>query len=140
MYPILAPPHLLTNTRPRRAPRHKPGELRAAPPSAPPTTARRAPRYPIGYRAARRTARVSGGQAQRAAIARALSIEPTVLLADEPTDALDPATSESVLATLLEQTLSRGTCLIMVTHDEEVSRTTHRRLELREGRLHKKAS
>ncbi|WP_018119052.1 ABC transporter ATP-binding protein [Corynebacterium mastitidis] len=88
----------------------------------------------------RRPARVSGGQAQRAAIARALSIEPTVLLADEPTGALDPATSESVLATLLEQTRSRGTCLIMVTHDEEVSRTAHRRLELRGGRLHEKAA
>lgn len=88
----------------------------------------------------RRPARVSGGQAQRTAIARTLSIEPTVLLADEPTGALDPATSESVLTILLEQTLSRGTCLIMVTHDEEVSRTTHRRLELRGGRLHEKAA
>lgn len=88
----------------------------------------------------RRPALVSGGQAQRAAIARALSIEPTVLLADEPTGALDPATSESVLATLLEQTQHRGTCLIMVTHDEEVSQTTHRRLELRGGRLHEKAA
>ncbi|KQB83620.1 ABC transporter ATP-binding protein [Corynebacterium oculi] len=88
----------------------------------------------------RRPAFVSGGQAQRAAIARALSIEPTVLLADEPTGALDPATSESVLAALLEQTRCMGTCLIMVTHDEEVSRTTHRRLELRGGRLHERSA
>lgn len=63
-----------------------------------------------------------------------------MLLADEPTGALDPATSESVLATLLEQTQRRGTCLIMVAHDEEVSRTTYRRLKLRGGRLHEKAA
>ncbi|WPF69338.1 ABC transporter ATP-binding protein [Corynebacterium sp. 21KM1197] len=88
----------------------------------------------------RRPALVSGGQAQRAAIARALSIKPTILLADEPTGALDPATSESVLTTLLEQTGNMETCLIIVTHDEEVSRTTHRRLELREGRLHEKVT
>ena len=79
--------------------------------------------------------RLSGGQQQRISIARALVKRPKVILADEPTAALDYTTSIEVLTTL-EEVLSQGTTLIMVTHNEEIARMANRVVRLRSGQLH----
>ncbi|MBK0417644.1 ATP-binding cassette domain-containing protein [Leucobacter sp. CSA1] len=65
----------------------------------------------------RRPSEVSGGQAQRAAIARALAADPAVLVADEPTSALDPETSWEVQTALLTASAQSGIALLLVTHD-----------------------
>lgn len=86
--------------------------------------------------AQRRPGFVSGGQRQRAAIARALSNAPQVIFVDEPTGALDAQTTQTVLQLLVEETTRRGATLVAVTHDSEVANAMDRTLELREGALH----
>jgi putative ABC transport system ATP-binding protein len=78
---------------------------------------------------------LSGGQMQRAAIARALVHEPPVLLADEPTGNLDSGSAEQVLALLQKISSQRRTTMVVVTHSEEVARLAHRRIHLRDGQI-----
>jgi putative ABC transport system ATP-binding protein len=78
---------------------------------------------------------VSGGQQQRAAIARALANDPSLLVADEPTGNLDAATAESVLQ-LFAQLHDQGKTLVMVTHNEALAEAAMRKLEIRSGRIH----
>ena len=73
---------------------------------------------------------LSGGQMQRAAIARALVHQPPLLLADEPTGNLDPAHAAEVLELLLEQSARHGASLVLVTHNLQAAQQTHRVLEL----------
>ena len=92
-------------------------------------------RVGIGHRAAHLPGELSGGELQRAAIARALVAHPQVILADEPTGNLDSATSEAVLALLAEQVVESGAALVMVTHDRDVAARAPRVHTLRDGRL-----
>ncbi|MEM1429168.1 MAG: ABC transporter ATP-binding protein [Pseudomonadota bacterium] len=78
---------------------------------------------------------LSGGQQQRVAIGRALAARPAVLMADEPTGNLDEATSDRVLALMLELVAETGAGLLMVTHSERLAARLSRRVHLSGGRL-----
>jgi putative ABC transport system ATP-binding protein len=85
-------------------------------------------------RAHHRPDQLSGGQRQRVAIARAMVMQPTVLLADEPTGNLDHASGEDVLASL--ETLNQnGILLLVVTHDPEVAARARRHVRMRDGQV-----
>jgi putative ABC transport system ATP-binding protein len=85
-------------------------------------------------RAHHRPDQLSGGQRQRVAIARAMVMEPTVLLADEPTGNLDHVSGAEVLVAL-ETLNARGITLLVVTHDDEVAARARRHVRMRDGRI-----
>ncbi len=84
--------------------------------------------------------KLSGGERQRVAVARALVLEPPVVLADEPTGNLDPATGEHVADLLFEMNRSHGTTLIVVTHSARMAEKLGRTLVLRDGLLREEAA
>ncbi|MBI1408106.1 MAG: ATP-binding cassette domain-containing protein [Caulobacter sp.] len=86
----------------------------------------------LGSRMGHRPTQMSGGQQQRVAIARSLANSPGLLLADEPTGALDTQTGEEVLE-LFKSLNAEGLTLVIVTHDLEVAAQTRRRITFRDG-------
>jgi lipoprotein-releasing system ATP-binding protein len=82
-----------------------------------------------------RPGELSGGESQRVALARALMLNPSLLLADEPTGNLDPATGEGIHALLREVNKDLGITAIVVTHNEALARSMPRRLRLHEGKV-----
>ena len=78
---------------------------------------------------------LSGGQRQRAAVARAIVHQPKIILADEPTGALDTANAAGVIDLLLAMQREIGATLIMVTHDRNAARRLDRQIHLRDGRV-----
>lgn len=80
-----------------------------------------------------RAGEVSGGQAQRAAVARAMVHRPAIVLADEPTGSLDSFNAEEVMDALIALTRTAGTALVVVTHDNRVASHLDRLITLRDG-------
>lgn len=86
----------------------------------------------LGDRVTHRPNELSGGQRQRVAIARALVNHPSILLADEPTGALDTKTSHEIMA-LFEKLHEDGNTIILVTHEHDIAERAHRIITIRDG-------
>ncbi|HWM43235.1 MAG TPA: ABC transporter ATP-binding protein [Burkholderiales bacterium] len=91
-------------------------------------------RVGLGERTHHHPAQLSGGQQQRVAIARALVTEPLLILADEPTGALDSRTSLEIMA-LLQELNRQGMTVVLVTHEPDIARYARRILGFRDGRV-----
>lgn len=85
-------------------------------------------------RAKKMPSQLSGGQQQRVSIARALAGDPSLLLADEPTGALDSATGQDVLE-FLKKLNSEGSTIVMITHDNEIAQQAKRIVRIKDGKI-----
>lgn len=89
-------------------------------------------RVGLADRASHKPSELSGGQSQRVAIARALITKPALILADEPTGALDSQTSEQIMQ-LFKEVNREGRTVLMVTHEEDIAQRTKRVIHMRDG-------
>jgi len=89
----------------------------------------------LGSLASRTPAKLSGGEQQRVAIARALVNDPLILLADEPTGALDSGTSKEIMATFTRLNRDNGLTILLVTHEPEIAAYAERVVTIRDGQV-----
>jgi putative ABC transport system ATP-binding protein len=89
----------------------------------------------MGGRLHNTPSQLSGGQQQRVAIARALVNQPRIIMADEPTGALDSRTGEEVMRIFQSLNIEQGISVILVTHDPEVARYARRVISIRDGQI-----
>jgi putative ABC transport system ATP-binding protein len=94
-----------------------------------------ASRLGLGHRLTHRPSQLSGGEMQRAAIARAVVHEPALVIADEPTGNLDSATGQRILEALVELNREHALTLLLATHAAEVADAAHRVVYMRDGRI-----
>jgi lipoprotein-releasing system ATP-binding protein len=93
------------------------------------------PEVGLGERLRHRVGKLSGGERQRVAVARALVLDPPLVLADEPTGNLDPRTGDRITDLLLDMNRTRGTALVVVTHSQALAEKLGRTVTLVDGAL-----
>jgi putative ABC transport system ATP-binding protein len=89
----------------------------------------------LEYKGSNKPSELSGGQQQRVAIARCLANDPQIIMADEPTGALDQTTGETIMALLKRLNREEGKTLIVVTHDMKIAKNSPRIIELVDGKI-----
>ncbi len=89
----------------------------------------------LGGRILHKPSEMSGGEQQRVAMARALINNPKIILADEPTGNVDSKTGEEIIKLLQDLNQNMGATLVVVTHDPEISRSTQRNIQLKDGKI-----
>lgn len=89
----------------------------------------------LGHRLLHRPPELSGGEQQRVALARAMVMSPKILLADEPTGNLDSANAEVVRRLFFELNKKLGVTVVLVTHDEDMTKNFHRQLVMKDGKI-----